>query len=162
MDSCMDSGRPDRPTRGESSVRRVLPWVWRAIPAVAFLYAGTLKTIDPAAFASQIHPYRLLPDPAVNLAALALPWIEILGALALLFIPRLRRAGALLLSVLLMLFLAAQASALLRGLEISCGCFSAATSNERIGTIFLLREAALLVCAVRAWRTSAEPKTAVS
>lgn len=158
----MDRGRPGRPTRRKPAVRHLLPWVWRVIPAVAFLYAGILKTLDPAAFASQIHPYRLLPDPAVNLAALALPWIEILGALALLFIPRLRRAGALLLSLLLMLFLAAQASALLRGLEISCGCFSAAPGNEPIGMASLLREAALLVCAVLAGCTPAERKMAAS
>ncbi len=91
--------------------------------AALLLYAAAPKLLDPAAFATAVGHYRLLPDWGNILVAHTLPWLEAVTALALLLGGR-RLAGAWLLATgLSAVFAAAVASAWLRGLDISCGCF---------------------------------------
>lgn len=103
----------------------VVPWMFlRALLSVVFLWAGMIKALDPGEFALAIERYRLLPWPICAALALYLPWLEILAALGIWW--RLTRIGAyLVLAGLSALFFGALASALLRGLDISCGCFGA-------------------------------------
>jgi len=88
-----------------------------------FLYAGLLKSLDVQAFAGSIAAYRLLPYQGNYLVAASLPSVEVLGGVLLLVNRRVRPA-ALVLGLLTLVFIAALASALYRGLEIDCGCFS--------------------------------------
>ena len=89
-----------------------------------YLWAGASKLADPAAFAFAIDNYRLLPWPAAVGVAHALPWLEIVAALAL-WVSR-WRAGALgILTGLGLVFVVALGSAMVRGLDIACGCFGA-------------------------------------
>jgi uncharacterized membrane protein YphA (DoxX/SURF4 family) len=88
-----------------------------------FLYASYDKILHPQAFAQAIFNYQILPDAAVNLTALVLPWLESLLGLCLLvgfWLP-----GATALSTLMLtVFLGALAFNQWRGLDVYCGCFS--------------------------------------
>jgi uncharacterized membrane protein YphA (DoxX/SURF4 family) len=102
----------------ESTLMRTLRWLLAAL----FLVTGALKAIDPVATAQSIANYQLLPAALVPLAALYVPWLEVGCGLALLT-SRLRRGGWLLALLLSEAFLVFTVSALVRGLDISCGCF---------------------------------------
>jgi putative oxidoreductase len=94
----------------------------RSVLAGLFFYAASLKLLDPATFQQDIYNFAILPWVLSGIAALYLPWLEIVAAGAL-FLGR--RAGAVLLLALMLVFTAAIALAWARGLEISCGCFGA-------------------------------------
>lgn len=102
----------------ESILMRVLRWLLAAL----FLITGALKAIDPVGTAQSIGNYHLVPDTLVPFTALYAPWLEILCGLALLS-SQLRRGGWLLALLLSAVFLVFTTSALIRGLDISCGCF---------------------------------------
>ncbi len=105
--------------------KRYLIFASRALLAVVFIFASLDKLVMPEAFASSIQGYALLPLPIVNLAALVIPWLELLCGLFLLTGVRIR-SSALLLVTLLCIFAIAMMAALARGLAIDCGCFGKA------------------------------------
>ncbi len=87
-----------------------------------FIYASLYKIVSPGAFAHQIYNYKILPPWAINPVAIVLPWLQFFCGLALL-INRGVRGASVLIFAMLVVFQAAVASALVRGLNISCGCF---------------------------------------
>jgi uncharacterized membrane protein YphA (DoxX/SURF4 family) len=101
------------------------PWLVRLAQfaiALVFVVAALAKIADPAYFAQQVHNFHLAPIWSENLVALALPWIELIAALALVMGTR-PRAGAIVLFAMMALFTIAVASAWARGLDFNCGCF---------------------------------------
>jgi uncharacterized membrane protein YphA (DoxX/SURF4 family) len=105
-------------------------WLTRILRLLAggvFLVAGVLKVLDPAHFAADIDHFRLLPYFAVAPLALYLPWLEIVCGLAV-FLGAARRSALVLLLAMTVVFIAAIASAWMRGLDIRCGCFGAAST----------------------------------
>ena len=106
-------------------------FLWRILDfAVAgiFIYAGTLKAIDPVQFASDIDNYKILPWPISVALAFYLPWLEIFCALGLVF--RFLYRGALsILSASIVVFTLATIAAKVRGLDITCGCFGHASQH---------------------------------
>jgi uncharacterized membrane protein YphA (DoxX/SURF4 family) len=140
---------------GRPTLIPLLAQLARVALCAVFLYAGFSKLADPAAFAVAIENYRLLPCAPSGWAALYLPWLETGCALGL-FLPRLRPGATALLAALCAGFCVFIASALLRGLDISCGCFGgdpAARSDLRLS---LLRAALLL--AASAWLLARESR----
>jgi uncharacterized membrane protein YphA (DoxX/SURF4 family) len=127
------------------NARRVLLLCARFALGGVFVIAGALKIADPTGFATAITHYQLLPEWAPLLAAM-LPTIEIVGGAALLAGPLpWRRAGALCLGALMILFMVAAASALARGVDVACGCFGSASGAVSAWT--LVRDGALLAAA---------------
>ena len=113
-----------------------------------FIYAGALKIVDASEFARAIHNYQLTPRLVSTLVAVYLPWLEVLAGLALIA-RRLPLGATLALTTMSAVFLIALTSAWLRGLDISCGCFS--KEEHKIQTHFpqlFLRDTALLAAAV--------------
>jgi uncharacterized membrane protein YphA (DoxX/SURF4 family) len=133
-------------------------WTARAALAAVLVYAGAVKALDPAAFARAIEHYRLLPHPLPAVVAVYLPWLEIACGAAL-FWPRLRR-GALMLSLALcLLFCAVIASAMVRGLDISCGCFgSGGVEGASIGLSLVRSMFLVLIAWWLWWRDAAAQK----
>jgi uncharacterized membrane protein YphA (DoxX/SURF4 family) len=87
-----------------------------------FIAASYYKLASPGAFAHEIYNYKILPFALINPLAIVLPWLQLFCGVAL--ITNRGAQGASLLLVLMMLtFQVALASALIRGLNISCGCF---------------------------------------
>lgn len=93
-----------------------------------FFLAGAFKIPYAMDFAHNIAGYQILPYRLNVLAAATLPWMECLAALLLILGIR-PRAAALLVTAFMTLFLFAMLSALLRGLEIDCGCFQVGKSD---------------------------------
>ena len=133
----------------------LLALICRLTLAIIFFYAGIEKIIDPGDFAVAIYNYQLLPDCAINLSAIFLPWLEVLIAASL--ITGICIRGAALISALLFLtFATALTINLVRGLNLSCGCFGASSGN--ISWLYLVRDLSLFCVSVfvliydRGWR----------
>lgn len=119
-----------------------------------FVYASLDKIADPRAFAKIVYHYQVIgPSHALaywpaNLLAVTLPWVELLVGL-LLAIGLWRREAAAVCSVMLMAFLLAVGSALLRGIDVqNCGCFSVTGEGRRAGVALLTGDTALLLGAL--------------
>ena len=133
----------------------LLALICRLTLAIIFFYAGIEKIIDPGDFALAIYNYQLLPDGTINLLAIFLPWLEVLIAASL--ITGICIRGAALISALLFLtFATALTINLVRGLDISCGCFGASSGN--ISWLYLARDISLFCMSIfvliydRGWR----------
>lgn len=108
-----------------------------------FVFAGATKAYDPGAFAIEIQRYQIVPWMMGALVSVYLPWLEMLAG-ALLLLKRFERGALLVITLLLLVFTVALASAMFRGLSIDCGCFGKAFSAT--GTTFpLVRNLVLLV-----------------
>jgi uncharacterized membrane protein YphA (DoxX/SURF4 family) len=117
----------------------------QTLTALAFLAAALAKIGDAATFARQIHHFRLVPFGLENLAAITLPWIELVLALAIL--SRLRpRAGSAVGLALMTVFVLAVVAAVARRLDIECGCFGTADAT-RVGAAKLIENLGLTALA---------------
>ena len=102
------------------------PWVSTVARLVARRGAagrpGRSKVIDPQASVAAVRAYELLPAGLETVVGWGLPFLEVVLGLLLLAGIAVRPA-ALVTAVLLVVFIAAVASAAARGLSIDCGCF---------------------------------------
>jgi len=106
-----------------------------------FLYAAVTKLPDMAAFASDVANYRVLPPALVPFAAAAVVGVEAVAGLALVAGVG-ARAAALVVSAMLLVFISGLAQALVRGIDLRCGCFGG-TESATWGTV--ARDAAMLL-----------------
>ncbi|MDZ7317344.1 MAG: DoxX family membrane protein [candidate division KSB1 bacterium] len=113
-----------------------------------FVYAALGKILDPTQFAESIDNYRLLPYFLTTLTAAILPWLELICGF-LLILGRKVAAASLIIIVLNCIFILAIGSAVARGLDIDCGCFSA---GSKVGWVRLIEDFALLAVAVVIWK----------
>ncbi len=136
-------------------MKTALLWLLRLGLGGMFLAAGALKFLDPTSFALEIHNYQLFPELAPLLAA-TLPTAEITLGLALVAGPRpWLRAGALASTLLMLVFTVAVASVVLRGVNITCGCFGEGSGPVTMATV--LRDVVLVAAGVLLFRLSGEP-----
>lgn len=91
------------------------------------LWAALTKIPDMGAFAETVANYRLLPAPLVPAVAAAVVGIEIVAGV-LLVSGRLARAASAVAALLLAVFTVGLAQALLRGIDLRCGCFGGTES----------------------------------
>ncbi len=89
--------------------------------AVIFIYAGSLKLMDPKAFARIISQYDLLPEFLLPVVAIGLPIIEVLAGIALIFN---LRPGLYAISAMIVLFIVVLGYGVFNEMDIDCGCFS--------------------------------------
>ncbi len=109
-----------------------------------FLYAASTKIPDMAAFASEIANYRAFPPPAIPLLGAWVVGLELLVGLALALGIAARGAAAVT-SGLLLVFIAVLSQALLRGIDLQCGCFG---GTEPASWATVGRDAVMLAGAV--------------
>lgn len=119
----------------------------RLLVGGVFVVASTDKILHPAEFAKVVYNYQILPLPASNLVAVSLPWLELFAGLALV-IGVLKTESALLLSGLLLVFMAALSVNLVRGVDIECGCLTVAGGGRSIGVLTVAEDAVLLAAAL--------------
>ena len=117
--------------------------IFRWVVGLIFIYASMDKLLHPSAFAVAVDNYRILPGDLVNLAAITLPWLELVCGI-LLIIGMFPRAAALILSLLLVVFFLALSISLYRGIDISCGCFTLSTATEKINITYMVRDVLVL------------------
>jgi len=131
--------------------KAVLILLFRIVLGAIFIFAAVGKIINPAGFADAIDNYRILPYILVALLAIVLPWVEAICGILLLLGKRL--AGSSLIVVALnLVFIVAIASAIIRGLDIDCGCFSVGVAKA--GYARLIEDLLLLAMAVFLFRES--------
>ena len=120
--------------------------VLRVAIGLVFVVAGLAKVGHATEFAAQIAGFRLLPQPVVAPMALVLPFLELLLG-GYLVIGLFTRASAWTAAALFALFDAAIASAVVRGMTVSCGCFG---PNDTTVTTWpeVARDAVLVVIAI--------------
>ena len=111
-----------------------------------FVYASLDKLRHPDIFAEALYNYQLLPDAAINLVAIWLPWLELVSG-GLLILGLWVRGSILVLSGLMVVFLAALGINLARGLDINCGCF-VTQSTDPMTVFTLFRDALFLLLAL--------------
>jgi uncharacterized membrane protein YphA (DoxX/SURF4 family) len=106
---------------------------------------------DLATFAQDVANYHVPPRALVNLVAITLPWIELLAG-GLLVFGIWKRASALVITALMVVFLFATGWALGHGYDIRCGCFGTVDARK-VGVVALLQDAGMLAMAAwLAWR----------
>ena len=126
---------------------KVFNFILRLVIGGGFVVAGAMKLWNPGGFANDVANYRLLPDALVNLVAITLPAIEVLAG-GLLMAGIWKKPSALLITFLMAVFLAGIAQAVVRHLDIRCGCFSTIEARH-VGLIALAQDFGLFCAA--AW-----------
>ena len=99
-----------------------LPLIFRVILGIIFIYASYDKILDPAGFSKNIHNYHVTPIAIENLAALIIPWLELIIGVFLIFGLFLEGTTNIIIA-LLVFFIIILSQAVFRGIDIHCGCF---------------------------------------
>jgi putative oxidoreductase len=112
---------------------------------IVLILSALPKLQAPQLFLAKIFEYELLGPTSGTILAMVIPLLELVLAACLL--GGVYIEGALFLAVLLFgAFLTAESSAVWRGLEISCGCFSLDVSQQaKVSYVSLARTACLLL-----------------
>ncbi len=92
----------------------------RLLLVIIFLWSGISKGLHPNDFAAIVGAYGLLPDNLIFPAAVGLIGIEIIAAVGLCWE---KRGALLLITLMMLLFLAVLGYGIQLGLDIDCGCF---------------------------------------
>jgi len=121
-------------------------FVARVVLGCVFIYASLDKIGHPELFAEAVYNYQLSPQVAVNLVAIWLPWLEFWCG-ALLVLGLWVRGSILILSGLMVVFLAALGINLARGLDIHCGCFTT-QGTDPMTMLTLFRDSLFLILAL--------------
>ena len=112
-----------------------------------FIVASLDKIADPAAFATSILNYKIVGPTLAMVIATILPSLELLCGLSLI-LGLYPRTSALLITLMLVGFTILIISALLRGLDISCGCFTQDPNVSKIGYIKILENVGMIMLGV--------------
>lgn len=129
-------------------MKRLVLAACRLVVGGLFLYAASTKVPDMVKFAEEVANYRVLPASLVPVTAAAVVGIEIVAGLALVA-GVCARAAAVAISGLLLVFILGIAQALLRGIDLTCGCFG---GEEAASWWTVVRDLAMLAPAVAvAW-----------
>jgi uncharacterized membrane protein YphA (DoxX/SURF4 family) len=125
----------------------VLILLVRVLLGSLFVIASLDKIADVHAFASSILNYKIIDEPVATLVATILPWLELMCGLGLItgIYPK---TSALLVTAMLVAFTALVASAMLRGLDISCGCFTQDPSADKIGWLKIFENCGMILLGV--------------
>jgi uncharacterized membrane protein YphA (DoxX/SURF4 family) len=85
-----------------------------------FIYAGTIKLLEPGVFAVQIEAFGIIPESLIVPIAVILPALEVVAGVGLIFDIK----GSLsTITGLLLMFIVIVAYGIWMGLDVDCGCF---------------------------------------
>jgi putative oxidoreductase len=116
----------------------------RVVLGALFIWAAVSKLPDMAAFAQDVANYRVVPAVLVPFVAAAVVGIELLAGIALVS-GWMARPAAIVIGALLALFTVFIAQALLRGIDLRCGCFG---GDEPASWWTVVRDLAMLAAAI--------------
>jgi uncharacterized membrane protein YphA (DoxX/SURF4 family) len=126
--------------------------------------ASWSKILDPAGFAVIIANYQIVPPGVGQLAALFLPWLEMVCGLCLL-INRWVQGAAHVVAVLMVVFMGALGYNMARGMDVTCGCFTLTDDAPASMWLYMIRDIILLVMTLgilRYRRPEPEPRIPAS
>ena len=125
---------------------REFDWMARLVVGGIFVWSGAAHLSNPYYFLSTVYQYELTSASVGALIASYMPFLELTLAACLLG-SCCQRAAWFVTSLLLLVFVGVQGSALYRGLKISCGCFGPEI-NRPIDVTSISYTAALAVLAI--------------
>lgn len=115
----------------------------RVLVGATLLYAGLQKIQAPFAFFESVLSYRVASAPWSLVAAVVIPWLEVV--LGVLLIGGAARGAALLLAAALLLsFVGAQIAVMVENRSVACGCFALSGDSTMVGWTTLTRAGLLL------------------
>ncbi|RMD48370.1 MAG: hypothetical protein D6830_07000 [Ignavibacteria bacterium] len=117
--------------------------LFRFLIGFVFVFAAINKIAFPNDFALSIENYRIIPLFAVNIIAIYLPWLELIIGILLIFNVNVKE-NSFLSTALLSLFTLMVLQAVIRGLNIECGCFGT-HDGQKVG-LLKISENILLIC----------------
>ncbi|MBF0451606.1 MAG: DoxX family membrane protein [Candidatus Magnetomorum sp.] len=128
---------------------------------IIFIWASIDKILYPGPFADMVHNYKLVPDILIPSLASFLPWLECITGIALI-IGFWERGALFICNALVAVFIIALFSALIRGLDIQCGCFTVDPNADKEIMISLIRDVFMLLAGIwglmRAFHYQPHPK----
>jgi putative oxidoreductase len=116
----------------------------RTVLGALFIWAAITKLPDMVAFAQDVANYRVIPAVLVPFGASAVVGIELLAGAALVA-GIMARPAAIVIAGLLTAFIVFLAQALLRGIDLRCGCFG---GDEPASWWTVVRDLAMLAAAI--------------
>lgn len=125
----------------------IIQFLSRGILGYIFVYASIDKIVDPITFSSNIDNYHITPIYLSNLAALFIPWIELIIGILLSFgslmftdiaknklnndcVESYVKASSVISILLLIFFIFILSQAYYRGIDVHCGCFKGISSSS--------------------------------
>lgn len=117
----------------------------RLYVALVFILSGLDKINDLSTFSNAIENYKLLPLSWVNIVAIIIPWIEVVAG-SMLLLGIFIKENSLIIFSMLSIFTLAIFIALLKGLNIDCGC-QGTSLGQQIGILKLIENIALMIAA---------------
>lgn len=121
-------------------------WITKVFIGLIFVLSGIEKIADPAGFSDAIANYKLIPNFVINFFAISIPWIELVSGILLIFNQYIKENAFIYIS-LMSIFTIMVLIAVLRGLDIDCGCFG--TQNvQAVGITKIIENLALIILGV--------------
>lgn len=117
----------------------------RLVVSLIFIFFAMDKIANPAQFAKEINNYKILPEILINISAIILPWIELFIGFLLLLGAKVKPA-AIITGGLLIVFIIAVSIAMIKGLNINCGCSSSAP--QKVGLPKIIENVSLTILCV--------------
>ena len=116
----------------------------RLVLGALFIYASLDKVLNPLAFAQIIHNYRITPPSLINIAAVLLPWIELLAGLLLVIGIKVRGSN-MTLGLLLLFYVVLLTVTASRGINVACGCFTTSMAVKSNLAIRIVEDLVMLL-----------------
>ena len=132
----------------------------RVFIGLIFIIAGMEKIIAPEEFAISISNYKILPDFSLNIFAIIIPWIEVVTGLFMMFNIQSKENSFIVLN-LYILFTVMIIIAVLRGLDIDCGCFGT-NDGQQVGLIKIIENLLQILIVFNIFRNSNKSKNNIS
>lgn len=109
--------------------------ILRLVLAFIFILSALEKFKSLESFALNVDAYQIFPAIVVNLIVGIIPWLELFIGFGLLFKFKLR-ANLLLYLILMISFTILVMIAMIKGLDIECGCFG--ESSTKVGLVKII------------------------
>ncbi|MBK7979691.1 MAG: DoxX family membrane protein [Ignavibacteriae bacterium] len=120
--------------------------ITRLYLAVYFILSGLGKINNLEYFANSIEYYRLFPLVLINILAITIPWIELISG-SLLLLGVFVKENSIIIATLLFLFTIAVFSAVIRNLNIDCGCHGT-VDGQKVGLLKIIENVFLFILAL--------------
>ena len=109
--------------------RSIFALISRIILGAVLIVASFDKILHPEAFAKVIGNYNVLPFGLENILAIILPTLELfIGCCLILGI--MLDGSAIITAGMMIVFIFALSQAMIRGIDVSCGCFNVSEAEE--------------------------------
>ena len=129
--------------------RSIFALISRIILGAVLIVASFDKILHPEAFAKVIGNYNVLPFGMENVLAIILPTLELfIGCCLILGI--MLDGSAIITAGMMGMFIIALSQAMIRGIDIDCGCFKQAGST--VGLETLARDLIWLAMSILVWK----------